>query len=82
MMIKPLTAAAVLASVLFVSPGTGETWFWVPEPGDPNPLGLTVDYPLEDEPGWDCHTMGNRICGTVTPDGTEPDTGAYIGGYN
>lgn len=19
--------------------------------------------PQEDEPGWDCHTMGNKICG-------------------
>jgi len=19
----------------------------------------------EDEPGWDCHTMGNKICGPV-----------------
>ena len=22
-----------------------------------------VPQPQEDEPGWDCHTMGNRICG-------------------
>ena len=21
----------------------------------------------EDDPGWDCHTMGNRICGTPDP---------------
>jgi hypothetical protein len=85
-MIKPLTAAAVLASVLFVSPGTGETWFFVPDPGQPNPLTpqtvLENEPPLEDSPGWDCRIHGNRICGTVTPDGTEPDTGAYIGGYN
>lgn len=20
----------------------------------------------EDEPGWDCHTMGNRICGPIS----------------
>lgn len=20
--------------------------------------------PLEDEPGWNCHTQGNRICGS------------------
>ena len=42
----------------------------------------TDTQPLEDMPGWDCHTMGNRICGTVTPTGTEPDTGDYVGGYN
>jgi hypothetical protein len=34
--------------------------------------------PLEDQPGWNCATMGNQICG---PD-YEPDTGEYIGGYN
>jgi hypothetical protein len=22
----------------------------------------------EDDPGWDCHTMGNRICGTLQED--------------
>jgi hypothetical protein len=24
----------------------------------------------EDDPGWDCHTMGNRICGPILPPGT------------
>ncbi|MFI8265349.1 hypothetical protein [Streptomyces sp. NPDC085665] len=31
--------------------------------GDDNGDGA-VD---EDEPGWNCHTMGNRICGTDVP---------------
>jgi hypothetical protein len=80
-MIKPLTAAAVLVSVLFVSPGTGETWFWVPEPGEPNPLGLSVC--VEDMPCWDCAAMGNRICGTEYATGPYAyDDGAYVGGYN
>lgn len=26
----------------------------------------------EDDPGWDCATMGNRICGTLNAD--MPDT--------
>ena len=26
---------------------------------------LTVERCLEDEPCWDCETMGNRICGPV-----------------
>jgi len=26
---------------------------------------LLADPPLEDEPGWDCATMGNMICGKV-----------------
>lgn len=25
-----------------------------------------ADAPMEDEPGWDCATMGNRICGPLT----------------
>lgn len=39
---------------------------------------------VEDSPAWDCRTMGNRICGgdTITADGWEVDTGAFIGGYN
>jgi hypothetical protein len=26
-------------------------------------LGTVTMTPQEDEPGWDCHTMGNRVCG-------------------
>lgn len=26
---------------------------------------LVADPPLEDEPGWDCATMGNMMCGKV-----------------
>jgi hypothetical protein len=29
----------------------------------PSPRGLTPKHPQEDEPGWDCRTMGNHICG-------------------
>lgn len=35
---------------------------WVPE-DDPSPR-----LPQEDEAGWDCRTMGNRICGPVDGD--------------
>lgn len=30
--------------------------------------GGTTTYPgiTEDSPGWDCHTMGNRVCGSAT----------------
>jgi hypothetical protein len=73
--IRPLTAIAILASVAFVSPGRNETWFFVPEPGQHNPL--VAEQTLEDEPGWDCATMGNRRCGAI-----ETDTGAFVGGYN
>ena len=41
---------------------------------------------LEDQAGWDCSTMGNRVCGADVdwPIGGdyEPDTGEYVGGYN
>lgn len=26
---------------------------------------MLADPPLEDEPGWDCATMGNHVCGKV-----------------
>jgi len=26
---------------------------------------LLAEPPLEDQPGWDCATMGNMICGKV-----------------
>ena len=29
----------------------------------------------EDEPGWDCHTMGNRICGPSVLGGFEYGAG-------
>ena len=31
------------------------------------PVGSSVSIE-EDEPGWNCSTMGNRICGPVVPD--------------
>jgi Spy/CpxP family protein refolding chaperone len=39
---------------------------------------------MEDSPAWNCAEMGNRICGgdSITPDGWEADTGAYVGGWN
>ena len=48
--------------------------------GDDNRDGV-ID---EDESGWNCATMGNRVCGTtsITSDGYEADTGEYVGGYN
>lgn len=37
----------------------------------------------EDDPRWDCATMGNHVCGPViTSNGIESDTGAFIGGWN
>lgn len=36
--------------------------------------------PLEDEPGWDCTTMGNRVCGTrvLVCQPTERDGQLYL----
>lgn len=31
----------------------------------------------EDAPGWDCATMGNRVCGPVRPAGTADAYGCY-----
>lgn len=57
-------AVLVLAAVLGL---TATTW---------NPYTRSLDraavsQPAEDEPGWNCFTMGNRSCGTlphVTPE--------------
>lgn len=32
----------------------------------------------EDDPGWDCHTMGNLICGTEPAKHVLPSTGASV----
>ena len=82
---RRISAIAVLASVLFTATGTNEPWFSQNDSattssisprfaGDDNNDG----YITEDETGWDCATMGNRVCG---PD-YESDTGDYIAGYN
>lgn len=44
-----------LAAVLFVSGCNAITFVHAPS------TSTTVCY--EDQPCWDCHTMGNRICG-------------------
>lgn len=33
----------------------------------PAPVTQTQQQVQEDEPGWDCETMGNKSCGTATP---------------
>lgn len=46
-----------------------------PPPPPPPPVALpTVEVIHEDDPRWDCHTMGNRTCGLghYHPDGTGP----------
>lgn len=35
---------------------------------DPGPIsidGVEQEIPYEDEPGWECEIMGNRICGPI-----------------
>jgi hypothetical protein len=74
-----MAAAAILCLVAIPSPAHAY-------PVDP------VQYVNEDEPGWDCHTMGNHVCGPVadvpwseqypdeaTQDATPPadDTGLF-----
>ncbi|WP_051790997.1 hypothetical protein [Amycolatopsis jejuensis] len=38
-----------------------------PEPGTPHPAPSPSVQCEEDEPCWDCHTMGNRQCGPDDP---------------
>ncbi|WP_457095117.1 hypothetical protein [Mycobacteroides abscessus] len=36
----------------------------IPTPATPSVVhSVPASEPEEDEPGWDCATMGNRICG-------------------
>lgn len=44
------------------------------QPGDDAvvPELVSRHQPQEDEPGWDCRTMGNRICGPGNDQGVEP----------
>ncbi|AIG78450.1 Hypothetical protein AJAP_28055 [Amycolatopsis japonica] len=56
-------AGARFGSYEIYGNAAGETWIewqsWAQLPGDDNGDGF-VD---EDETGWNCATMGNRICG-------------------
>lgn len=37
----------------------------------------------EDQPCWDCTTMGNHVCGVELAAGENAyDEGAYVGGWN
>jgi hypothetical protein len=54
--------------VLFAA-GTlaGITWQHHRQPtAPPRPAVTTVHTPEEDQPGWDCATMGNRTCGPTS----------------
>ncbi len=33
---------------------------------------IAIAGPAEDEPGWDCRTQGNHICGPANTDGITP----------
>ena len=41
---------------------------WTPD-RDRQPMAAAIE---EDEPGWDCATMGNRICGPTTGQTLDP----------
>lgn len=58
------TAAAILLVVAF---GLGMTLMGWALDNDPNIQRNFQDAPVaEDDPGWDCETMGNGVCGPVT----------------
>lgn len=38
-----------------------------PDQATNTPAPSVSHQPLEDQPGWDCHTMGNRHCGPEDP---------------
>ena len=55
-------ATAMLAGVVTLG-------LLAPEPGGVRETGRTSVTCAEDDPCWDCHTMGNRVCGGPTVSG-------------
>lgn len=60
LMAAVIAVGIVLATMIMSNPGALI--------GDDNSDGLI----LEDESGWDCRTMGNRICGPGNAQGVAP----------
>jgi hypothetical protein len=76
---RALIIAVVVAAVAAVVVG----WLWLhgaARPMDPRPTmvpnGQGAATPEEDEPGWDCHTMGNMVCGYEVNPGADLSLGA------
>ena len=51
-----LTACAVGLGLAIASPPD-------PQLGDQQPTSVTASQVTEDDPGWNCYTMGNGVCG-------------------
>jgi len=56
-----LALGAVVALVLTRDSGLPKSVFTTPV------FDNTPSMVQEDDPGWDCATMGNRVCGTPVP---------------
>lgn len=64
--IRIAALALVLALLPFVSLWLSTVEETTVVPGTPTVSTAVVDEPEEDEPGFDCHTHGNRVCGPTT----------------
>lgn len=68
-----------VASFMAALVGMGVTFMLMgaqPPPIEPKPAtGLVI---TEDDPRWDCTTMGNQVCGPGNDDGARP--GFYLDG--
>ncbi|WP_439377843.1 hypothetical protein [Amycolatopsis lexingtonensis] len=64
-MVLSAVSGARFGSYEIYGDAAGHTWVewqsWAPLLGDDNGDGV-ID---EDESGWDCTTMGNRVCGPL-----------------
>ncbi|MBN7317872.1 hypothetical protein [Mycobacteroides abscessus] len=57
-------AAGALVMAGAIADPAGATPTVIPTPATPSVVhSVPASEPEEDEPGWDCATMGNRICG-------------------
>jgi hypothetical protein len=61
----PVAAAAVITLGLLTGANLPTEGVAAPTPSFTLPPSLTVAL-TEDDPGWNCETQGNRICGTMS----------------
>ena len=60
---RALTVGLIIGALAGAGFGAGVTYAVTDKPAQVTPEQVTVQSPAEDEPGWNCLTMGNYECG-------------------
>ena len=77
---KRIFRVAVVTAALSI---TGlATWTWATATASPIPHNFVIVQPEEDEPGWDCTTMGNESCRPTFRDHPTHIIGHYRTGFH